>query len=95
MPIYEYKCRRCGHRFEHLVLRSSATVECPECKQQDLEQLISLSAVSSETTRQSNLSAAHRKAASVRADKARQSHADLHEHFEDRRGSVDSGKADD
>jgi putative FmdB family regulatory protein len=93
MPIYEYKCRQCGNQFEQLVLRSTITVACPACQQQDLEQLISLSSVSSDGSRQANLSAAHRKAASVRSDKARQSHADLHEHFEDRRGSTNAGKA--
>jgi putative FmdB family regulatory protein len=33
MPIYEYKCRKCGHKFE-LLQRMGATnegVRCPEC----------------------------------------------------------------
>jgi putative FmdB family regulatory protein len=33
MPIYEYKCRKCGHKFE-LLQRMGATsegVSCPEC----------------------------------------------------------------
>ncbi|MBZ5632038.1 MAG: zinc ribbon domain-containing protein [Acidobacteriia bacterium] len=29
MPIYEYECRQCGHRFEYLVLASSPAAECP------------------------------------------------------------------
>ena len=60
MPIYDYKCRSCGHEFELLVLKP-ALAGCPSCQSQDLEQLISGFAVSSETTRQSNLQAARRK----------------------------------
>jgi putative FmdB family regulatory protein len=84
MPVYEYECRQCGHCFEHLVLHSSPPAECPDCRQKDLEQLVSRCAVSSETTRQANLSAAHQRAAGVRKEKLRQGHTHLHEHFEDR-----------
>jgi putative FmdB family regulatory protein len=84
MPVFEYECRQCGHRFEYLVLHSSPAAECPSCRQRDLQQLISLCAVSSETTRQTNLSAAHRKAAAVRNEKLNQGHTHLHEHFEDK-----------
>ena len=50
MPIYEYECRACGHRFEQLILYSNAP-ECPSCQSHDLERLISLFAVDSESTR--------------------------------------------
>lgn len=83
MPVFEYKCRHCGHQFEYLVLHSSPAAECPACQKRDLEQQISLCAVSSESTRQANLSAAHAKAAAVRSEKQRQQHSHLHEHFED------------
>ncbi len=83
MPIFEYKCRACGHQFEKLVLHSSPAAECPQCAARDLEQLISLSAVSSEGSREANLSAAHKRAAASRQDKQRQQHTDLHEHFGD------------
>ena len=59
MPIYEYECRRCGHEFELLVLAATVT-ECPSCQSRELERLLSGFAVSSETTRQSNLRAARR-----------------------------------
>jgi putative FmdB family regulatory protein len=83
MPLYEYECRHCGHQFEYLVLHSSRAAECPACSAKDLEQLISMCAVSSEASRQANLDAAHRRAASVRREKSNQNHTHLHEHFED------------
>ena len=61
MPIYDYACRRCGQRFELLVL-TATTEACPSCQSEDLERLLSSGfAVSSEATRQSHLQAARRK----------------------------------
>lgn len=60
MPIFDYECRKCGELFELLVLKGTVA-ECPACQGQDLEQLISGFAVSSEATRQSNLQAARRR----------------------------------
>jgi putative FmdB family regulatory protein len=82
MPIYEYECRRCGHRFEYLVLHSSPVAECPSCRQTDLEQLISPCAVSSENSRQANLSAAHKKAAAGQKEKQHAEHKHLHDHYD-------------
>lgn len=32
MPIYEYKCEKCGKRFDHLVRNlSESTPKCPKC----------------------------------------------------------------
>lgn len=83
MPIYEYLCKECEHRFEYLLLSSSATAKCPVCESRNLEQLISACAVHSESTSQMNLSAAHRKAAAARGDRLRDQHQHLHEHFDD------------
>lgn len=57
MPIYDYKCRTCGHEFELIVLRTTV-VACPSCQSAELEQLLSSFAVSTESIRQSNLKAA-------------------------------------
>ena len=65
------------------MLPSLPAAECPSCQKKDLEQLISLCAVSSETSREANLSAAHSKAASVRKDKHHEQHKKEHLHFED------------
>jgi len=83
MPVFEYKCRQCGHQFEYLVLHSSPRPECPACQKQDLEQLISLCGMTSEATRKASLSAAHAKVAALRTEKERQEHASAHQHFED------------
>ena len=50
MPIYEYSCRACAHQFEALVLKATV-VACPACNAQDLERLLSLPVVRSESTR--------------------------------------------
>jgi putative FmdB family regulatory protein len=49
MPIYEYTCRACGNQFEALV-RGTTTPACPDCKSEDLERLLSVPGVRSETT---------------------------------------------
>lgn len=41
MPLYEYQCRQCGHRFEKIQSFSAPEVkECPVCKG-EVEKLIS------------------------------------------------------
>jgi putative FmdB family regulatory protein len=85
MPIYQYECRECGHRFENLVLPTSPAAECPACRNKDLTQLISMFAVSSETTRGAHLSSARQKAAAVQKEKQHEEHKEMHEHFEDQR----------
>jgi putative FmdB family regulatory protein len=40
MPLFEFTCRRCSHRFETLVMGSRAPV-CPACSSPDLEKLFS------------------------------------------------------
>ena len=45
MPIYEYKCSRCGHEFEELVFSRDETPPCPDCGSKDVERLMSACAV--------------------------------------------------
>ena len=33
MPILQYKCRKCGKRFEELVAKFDDAVLCPDCKE--------------------------------------------------------------
>ncbi len=45
MPLYEYQCKKCGHRFEKIQKFSDKMVKkCPECGGQ-VEQMISAPAV--------------------------------------------------
>ena len=41
MPIYEYACRSCEHRFEELVSSYGTLVACPECTSGEVEKLLS------------------------------------------------------
>jgi len=47
MPLYEYKCVKCGKVVEVLVRNSGAEpLECPECGAKGLEKLMSASSIS-------------------------------------------------
>ena len=44
MPIYEYACPDCGHRFELIQKFSDDPArDCPSCKQANVRKLVSLS----------------------------------------------------
>src|ERR1700676_5047043 len=60
MPIFDYECRGCGNQFELLVLKATVAA-CPSCQSQDLKQLISAFAVSSEEISRARVKAARRK----------------------------------
>ena len=45
MPLYEYECTKCGHRFERIVKFSDpAITKCPKCKGK-VEQMVSAPAI--------------------------------------------------
>lgn len=42
MPIYEFECRDCGHRFDHLQRLSDADPrDCPSCGKPQLHRMVS------------------------------------------------------
>jgi putative FmdB family regulatory protein len=47
MPIYEYVCSSCGHRFEKLVRSFGAEqqVHCPRCRENGSQRVLSSFAV--------------------------------------------------
>jgi putative FmdB family regulatory protein len=46
MPIYEYRCSACGHRFEFLLPRHDAIAPgCPACGTESVERVPSVFAV--------------------------------------------------
>ena len=49
MPIFEYVCAECGHRFEKLVLsaRRASQVRCPACSSATVDKAISTFGVAS------------------------------------------------
>jgi putative FmdB family regulatory protein len=51
MPLYDFRCRTCGHEFETLV-RTGDSPSCPECRGSDLERLLSTFALSTDERRQ-------------------------------------------
>ena len=67
MPIYEYSCNACNHAFE-LLIRGKETAACPECEGTDLERLISLPRVKSDTTRALAMKAAKKRDAGQARD---------------------------
>ena len=68
MPIYEYECRDCHHRFEAIVRVNDSPV-CPSCESANLERLISMFAVDAPGTRSKALSAIQKTNAKVTNDK--------------------------
>jgi putative FmdB family regulatory protein len=47
MPIFEYICAKCDHRFEAIVLNGQKS-QCPKCESKKLEQQLSRFAVGGE-----------------------------------------------
>lgn len=46
MPLYEYQCEACGHRFEKIQKFSDPLVEeCPNCGQKKVHKLVSSPAI--------------------------------------------------
>lgn len=43
MPLYEFKCRTCGHTFEDLIRNPAdeAETKCPTCGTGDVQRLLS------------------------------------------------------
>ena len=70
MPIYEYSCKGCGHEFETLVLPGTVPA-CPSCNGQELEKLISMPAVKSDSTHALALKAAKKRDAKQANENAR------------------------
>ena len=48
MPIFEYRCESCGHKFE-AILFGEQKAECPQCHTEKLEQQLSTFAVNTKS----------------------------------------------
>jgi putative FmdB family regulatory protein len=56
MPIFEYICKECDHRFEALIYGKQKAA-CPKCHTTKLEPQLSVFAVSANSTKSSSASA--------------------------------------
>jgi putative FmdB family regulatory protein len=70
MPLFDFRCRSCGHQFEALVRPSDTSpVRCTECGGEQLERLLATFAVSSaEKTREAATKKRQKEAAAARRD---------------------------
>lgn len=48
MPIYDFRCRKCGHHYE-LLVHGSVVPLCPECESGEAEKLVSIPAPQTRT----------------------------------------------
>ena len=46
MPIFEYRCRECGAKFEKIVANGSSQITCKQCASTRVDKLLSVFAVS-------------------------------------------------
>jgi putative FmdB family regulatory protein len=82
MPIFEYQCKQCGNEFEYLVLPTTPAAKCPSCKSKKLDQMISLCAVSSDSTKQNALRDGRRRNKKIGREQAHEEHKAFHEHHD-------------
>jgi putative FmdB family regulatory protein len=70
MPLFDFRCRGCGHVFEALVRpQDAAAPHCPSCQSADLERQLATFAVSSAEKLQSAADKKrHKEAAVARRD---------------------------
>ena len=81
MPIYEYKCQACSREFE-LLVRPGTALACPSCGADQLERLISLPAIKSESTHAQAMAAA-KKRDKVQADEKNRAQREYELHHND------------
>jgi putative FmdB family regulatory protein len=79
VPLFDYRCRACGHTFEALVLHGRQPA-CATCQSADLEKLPSTFAPSSAERTRAAATAQRRRAAAIGAQEnmATEREADAH-----------------
>lgn len=84
MPLYDFRCRVCGHEFEALV-RGEEPVRCPACEAGDVERLMAAFAVRSAERTEAAARKARRQAARIarRENIAREQELARHRRFGD------------
>ena len=51
MPIYEYRCEKCGQMNEFLILKREEALRCKQCGSEDLTKLLSAHNTSNSSSR--------------------------------------------
>ena len=73
MPIFEYKCLKCGKQFEHLVIPSTKDQEptCPECQSKGdaLETVLSMFSTKDEGVMKRHMDWVKKESNSMRQDR--------------------------
>jgi putative FmdB family regulatory protein len=83
MPLYDFCCPKCRHRFEELVKLDESPC-CPACGAASAERLQSFSAaVSTGTSRERALTAERRKASATKREKDHAHQEYVRRHMED------------
>jgi putative FmdB family regulatory protein len=82
MPLYDFRCRACGHRFEELV-KVDERPSCAKCGG-EVERLDSFSAaVSTQSSRERALAGARRKASGIKREQDEAHREYVRHHMED------------
>jgi putative FmdB family regulatory protein len=68
MPLFDFSCKACGHTFEVLV-RGEVKPKCESCGSEEVERLLSLPTVQSESTRNLAMQAAKKRDAAQGKDR--------------------------
>lgn len=83
MPIHDFQCRQCRHRFEQLV-RAGETPACPVCGATAIDRLFSATAaVSTVKTRERSLAGARSRASAIKKEKDHAHREYLQNHIKD------------
>ena len=83
MPLHDFKCPACGHRFEELV-KVGASPACPKCGAAPAERQSSFSAaISTASTRERALAGARRKASGVKQEQDAAHREYVKQHMDD------------
>ena len=82
MPIFDYRCQKCGAAFELLVLKGQVPA-CTQCKSKKVDQQVSTFAVSSLETTKARVSDARKKYKASKGFKDKQVHEaeEIKEHY--------------
>lgn len=82
MPLFDFRCRSCGHQFEALVRPSDTEArQCPACRGRDLEQLLSTFAVKYEEKTRAAADKQRTKAAAIGRQEAIVAHREAEAHL--------------